>query len=205
VSRPAETDAATQRVLAQLERRELLLQAGNEFASVVELVAGEPVRGSWWAHPRANLIYWVCQDLEADARVTEARLLGGKITHIWHTRWADVTSIAIARAPWQWAGVHSDGRALVERVDAADVRTNELDWRHARRLGDVCRLLERRLLVKADEVHTESGRHAKVLHSWTRFWDEHDSGPLPDSESARARLEELVGDASTLLPWVRAG
>jgi hypothetical protein len=51
MARPPETSAATQYVLAELERRQVLLQAGREFASVANLVAGEEIRGSWWAHP----------------------------------------------------------------------------------------------------------------------------------------------------------
>jgi hypothetical protein len=40
MARPTETTDATLRVLAELERRELLLQAGREFASVANM---------WWA------------------------------------------------------------------------------------------------------------------------------------------------------------
>jgi hypothetical protein len=201
VARPPETDRATQRVLAELERRGLLLQSGNEHPSVVSLIAGGSVRGSWWTHPKANLIYWVCQDLAADPRVTEARLLGGKVTHVWRTRWPDLCAVALARDAWQWHGLAPAQRSLVAGVDAADVRTDRIDWRGGGKLGDVCRLLERRLLVKGEEIHTDTGRHAKVLSSWQRFWRQHGEGRLPRVAVARSRLEELVGDAARLLPW----
>lgn len=200
MSRPRGTERATRRVLSALEHHGLLLQAGSEFPSVANIVAGEPIRGSWWAHPKANLIYWVCQDLDADARVTEARLLGGKVTHVWHTIWPEVTAVAMARDAWQTRGIDRHARGLVERVDGADVRTDGLRWRGARKLGDVCRLLERRLLVKAVEIHTESGRHAKVLTSWPRWWAAHGGGPLPAGSTARVRLESRVDDLR-LLPW----
>lgn len=191
----------TRQVLEELERRELLLQSGNERPSIVSLIAGGAVRGSWWTHPKANLIYWVCQDLAADPRVTEARLLGGKVTHVWHTRWPELCAVALARDAWQWDGLGPAQRSLVAGVDAADVRTDRIDWRGGGKLGDVCRLLERRLLVKGEEIHTDTGRHAKVLSSWQRFRARQDIGRLPSVDSARSRLEQLVGDAARLLPW----
>jgi len=201
MARPPETTAATNSVLAELERRQLLLQAGREFPSIANIVVGEEIKGSWWAHPKSNLIYWVCQDLDDHPRVAEARLLAGKVTALWHTTWADVAAIATARARWQLDGLSSAAKRLLARIDAADVRTDALDWRADEKLGDVCRLLERRLLVKAEELHTESGAHAKRLGSWRRWSDERELGELPSVDTARARLEQLVGDRHRLLPW----
>jgi hypothetical protein len=201
MARPAATDDATRRVLAELERRGLLLQAGAEFPSLANLVAGVAIRGSWWAHPQSNLIYWVCQDLDAHPNVAEARLLAGKVTHLWRSVWADVAAVALAREPWQLAGLERVELALVERAELGDLRTDAVEWAGARKLADACRLLERRLLVKGHEVHTDAGRHAKVLGSWRRWWQTHGGGALPSAADARARLEELVGDAARYLPW----
>ena len=203
MARPTETDTATSRVLAELERRELLLQAGREFASIANIVAGEPITGSWWAHPKSNLIYWVCQDLEAHPRVAEARLLAGKVTHLWDTLWPHVAAIALARRSWQLDGLSPLARRLLERVDEGTVDTTALAWTsRSEKLGDVCRTLERRLLVKSEEVHTSSGRHAKMLSSWERWWSQHSTGPLPPVDAACERIESLVGDAGLrLLPW----
>jgi hypothetical protein len=136
MSRPKETTAATKRVLAELERRQLLLQSGNEFASVANIVVGDEVRGSWWAHPQSNLIYWVCLDLEHHPRVAEARLLCGKVTHVWDTLWPYVAAIAITRAPWQFIGLSAAARRYraVDEDPSAPVVT-----------GEACRELEQRL------------------------------------------------------------
>lgn len=202
MARPAETDAASKRVLEELERRELLLQAGREFASVANLVTGEEIRGSWWAHPRSNLIYWVCQDLEAHPRVAEARLLAGKVTHLWQTLWPHVAAIALAREPWQLEGLSGAALRLLARVDEQSLRTDTLDWTWPReKKSDVCRLLERRLLVNAQEFHTDSGKHAKLLVSWRVWWNDHGGERLPDPEHARAYIERRVDGECRLLPW----
>jgi hypothetical protein len=201
VARPAETDAATQRVLAELERRELLLQAGKEFTSIANLVAGEEIKGSWWTHPKSNLVYWVCQDLHDHPRVAEARLLAGKVTHLWQTVWPHVAAIALARTAWQFERLSPAAKDLLAHVHRAPVRTDAIAWRSPEKLGDVCRLLERRLLVKSLELHTASGKHAKQLMSWDTWWDQHGVGALPSIDVARSHLESLVGNATRLLPW----
>ncbi len=202
MTRPQETTAATQRVVEELQRRELLLQAGREFASVANIVAGETIRGSWWAHPKSNVIYWVCEDLEQHPRVADARLLAGKVTHLWDTLWADVVAIGMAREPWQIGGLSSAARHLLERVDADPINTTTAAWDSVEKLGDVCRVLEQRLLVKSAEIHTESGRHAKVLSSWRSWWAQHGDGALPQADAARQRIEAVVGETEhRLLPW----
>ena len=42
-----------ERVLAELKEYGLLLQIAARLPNVCALVAGEPVRGSWW-HPRSH-------------------------------------------------------------------------------------------------------------------------------------------------------
>jgi hypothetical protein len=157
--------------------------------------------------PKSNLIYWVCQDLEHDQRVAEARLLGGKVTQLWHTLWPAVVAAALARAPWQLAGLSPAARGLLDRVDEQTVDTSAFAWSsRTEKLGDVCRLLERRLLVKSEEIHTPAGRHGKKLVSWRAWWTAHGDGNLPDDDPARTRIEAVVGPGNRLLPWrTRAG
>src|SRR5262245_55516607 len=143
MARPDETTAATARVVAELERRELLLQAGREFASVANIAVGEGISGSWWAHPKSNLVYWVCQDLEDHPRVAEARLLAGKVTHLWDSLWPHVASVALTRAAWQTDGLSKSARQMLERVDKSPVDTSTIEWTSkSEKLGDVCRTLE---------------------------------------------------------------
>jgi hypothetical protein len=53
----------------------------------------------------------------------------------------------------------------------------------------------------ADELHTDSGKHAKQLVSWRAWWNEHGGGRLPKPADARAYVEQRVGAELRLLPW----
>jgi hypothetical protein len=50
---------AFQKVIAELKRHCVLLQTDARLPNVCALVAGAPVRGSWWAHPKSHEIFRV--------------------------------------------------------------------------------------------------------------------------------------------------
>jgi hypothetical protein len=74
--------------------------------------------------------------------------------------------------------------------------------------GDAARELERKLLIHADQIHTASGAHAKVLETW-QHWCKRTgfSGSPVQSDDARVNMEgrlrklndEYQGTAR--LPW----
>jgi hypothetical protein len=63
------------------------------------------------------------------------------------------------------------------------------------------------LLLAVGEVHTEYGRHAKVLQPWPSWADDVGiSAPLPDPAVARAAFGAVVrgwapSRVTKLLPW----
>src|SRR5688500_6338715 len=50
-------------LLARLERDGILLLSDASLPSVVSMVAGGPVRGSWWSHPQGKRIFALTQAL----------------------------------------------------------------------------------------------------------------------------------------------
>jgi hypothetical protein len=54
---------------------------------VAELVVGEPIRGSWWAHPRSHEIFAVLSELTDSHDVVRLRLIRGKITLVHRRLW----------------------------------------------------------------------------------------------------------------------
>lgn len=195
----------TRDALAELVERGVLLQADGQLASVLLLVAGEPIRGSWWSHPLAHDIYAVCEGLQDHADVTTAKLVKGKVTYVHRALWPALIAIGRAREEWQLLGLSRLAVDLLERVSASsNVRSDQPGG-----LGSAARELESRLLVHVEEVHTEKGSHARSLEAWSAWAAR--SGVVAAKLSpaaARAALEERASALTTgthprkLLPWL---
>ncbi len=70
-----------------VESEGLLLVHDQRLPSVTALVAGEPVRGSWWAHPLGNVLYNALGEL--DDRFATRKLVADKLTLVAPRLWAD--------------------------------------------------------------------------------------------------------------------
>ena len=103
-------------------------------------------------------------------------------------------AIATSHEPWQTNGLSDDARKLFDVVKRRDTRTS----------GTAARELQERLLVHADQVHTEGGKHEIELHAWSRV--ARMRGVEPAAQDAAARIEaavESIGGKVTSLPWRR--
>src|SRR5262245_2983114 len=151
----AATQAAHwQHVRTALRDRGLLLLADARLPSVAGLVAGAPVRGSWWSHPSGRAIFAAASRLHDHPDVLACALLGGKVTFVHRRLWPALLTLAQSGERWQTQGLPPAARALLGRVQ----RGGDVEG-----AGPAARELERRLLVHGGEVHTPSGRHAKPL------------------------------------------
>ncbi len=59
---------------------------GNE-SSLADRVAGEVIRGSWWAHPKSHAIYELTQRVHDSRAVLTCTLAKGRITYIHLRLW----------------------------------------------------------------------------------------------------------------------
>jgi hypothetical protein len=153
------------------------------------------VRGSWWAHPKSHAIFHAARALGTDPDVLAIPFVAGKITFIHRPLWPALLAVAIERAPWQTTRLSPAGRALLKRVETAGEIAAS---------GPAVRELERRLLVLSREVHTDRGRHAKIVETWSRWAAREGVTPM-DAAEARAILERAaaaLGPAASL-PWNR--
>ncbi len=156
-----------------------LVRAGA-LPSFVEAVAGEPVRGSWWGHPRGNRIYNLAEGLEASGEVISAKLVDGKVCFVHRALWPALLrtlgdpALRAARS----AGLSNAARHLVEVV------TKEGRLRAPREAPKA--ELEASLLVHVGQEHTETGAHATVLSTWSSVLGAADDGL--SLEAARAAL-----------------
>jgi hypothetical protein len=190
-------------VLAKLKELGLLLQTDANLPNVCALVAGEPVRGSWWAHPRSHEIFRVNGELAEHPDVLVSKLISGKITYLHRPLWAAVMAIGRARESWQIERLSRDARNLLGAVDRKPVQTD-------RRWRKPASELETNLLVYSEQFHTAAGSHARRLESWDR-WSSR-TGYIGEPITlirAKLALEEVVASLNRKfngrgrLPWQR--
>lgn len=137
------------------------------------MVAGKPIRASWWGHAKASDIFWACEWLEARGDVLAVRLISGKVTYVHRRLWPAVLAVAMAREPWRTRALPSGARKPLAAVDrAGTLRLDRLakpGTARSRSLRRHARLLEERLLARVEDFHTPSGAHAKRMESWHRW------------------------------------
>jgi hypothetical protein len=190
-------------VLREIERRGLLLVTDPVLPSVTTVVAGEPVRGSWWSHPKAHEIYAVLQSLEEERSVMLVKLVSKKETFVHESLWPELFVIATAKESWQMKGLSARALALLAKVEKlGSLRLDEVGRGFDRKaLSRVAQELEERLLVHGRQVHGESGAHQKLLSSWNHRARSLTVGirSITPAEARRAIESRTEGK----LPWQR--
>ena len=198
--------------MEELQNSGLLLASDAALPSVASLVAQEPIRGSWWAHPRGHDIFQANEQLAAHPDVIACKLISGKVTYVHRSLWHALFAVANSREPWQLSKITPSARLLLAKVTREEIlRTDRLPEFHSAKSKapqEAARELEKRLLVYSKEVHTETGAHAKELETW-----EHWAGRIglarrkTTSEQAKGQLEQRLTllntrfGAAAQFPW----
>ena len=93
--------------IAFVKANGVVLEAGRATApNLAEAIAGAPIRGSWWAHSKANTIFLCSRAIRESADVLVCRLVGGKITYVHRRLWPALVRLA-ERFDADWlAAVH---------------------------------------------------------------------------------------------------
>ncbi len=65
----------------------LLESARGPIPNVAELVAGEPIKGSWWGHPASHEIFAVINELADSPDIVRLRLVKGRVTLVHRRVW----------------------------------------------------------------------------------------------------------------------
>ncbi len=185
-----------------------------KLPSVSVIVAGEPIRGSWWGHFKGHEIHQVSSQMASNDEVLVTKLVSGKITYVHRKLWPAIFAIGSSHQSWQVTGLTPAARQLLALVDkAGHIRTDTIHVKGKLRgqtMGDAARELETRLLVHSREVHTETGAHAKILETW-EFWSKRVGfeGKKISPEKAKTRLEKVLVnldhqfDSRSSLPWTK--
>lgn len=89
----------------------VLVSAKGPVPRLVEAIAGEPVKGSWWGHPKGKQIFDVLQLVGASPDVLMCRLVGGKVTLVHRRLWPALAAAAPHFAPERIARVAQEHTA----------------------------------------------------------------------------------------------
>jgi hypothetical protein len=76
----------------------VLESAKGSIPSLAHAIADEPIRGSWWGHPKGNQIYMLLNEVCDSPDVLRCRLVDGKITLVHRRLWPALVKMASAFA-----------------------------------------------------------------------------------------------------------
>lgn len=101
------------------EQGVVLVSGRGVVPRLTEAIVGEPIKGSWWAHPRSHQIFATLQTVTESKEILVSRLVDGKLTLVHRRLWPALVRIA--------------GRFQPDRI--AQVREEHLpSGRHATRV-----------------------------------------------------------------------
>ena len=72
----------------------VLMSARGPVPSLVQAIAGGPIRGSWWAHPKAHEMVRILDAVSGRNDVLACRLVDGKVTFIHRRLWPAVVRLS---------------------------------------------------------------------------------------------------------------
>jgi hypothetical protein len=81
--------------LAFVERHGVVLQAARgPVPSLAEAIAGGPIRGSWWGHPKGQEIFRLAEAISESDDVLVCKLVEGKVTYVHRRLWPALVKLA---------------------------------------------------------------------------------------------------------------
>ncbi len=81
--------------LAFVKRHGVVLQAARgPVPSLAEAIAGGPIRGSWWGHPKGHEIFRATKAVSDHPDVLVCKLVEGKVTFVHRRLWPALVKLA---------------------------------------------------------------------------------------------------------------
>lgn len=188
--------------LRHLEKEKFLLLVDNRQPSLVTILTGEKIRGSWFGHRLGNVIYNTANNVGRRRGLLAMKLIDGKYTYI-HPSLRDAAyALALFLDDWQKKKLTPKAKRLLGELE----KKGTLPVTAANRKE--AELLEKLLLASGEQEHTSSGKHVKVLVAWKRSARKlgHKIRKVPVEEAKRA-WEDRVWEfnrahgSAFRLPW----
>jgi hypothetical protein len=99
------------------ERGVVLVSAKGPVPRLTEVIAGGPIKGSWWGHPKSHQIFAILEVVTESEDVLVCRLVKGKITLVHRRLWPALVRVAARFPPDQIAKVRQEHTARGRHVN----------------------------------------------------------------------------------------
>ena len=81
--------------LSFVETNGITLESGRgPVPSLAQTIAGEAIRGSWWAHPKGHVIFLCARAIRESKDILVCRLVKGKVTYVHRRLWPALVRLA---------------------------------------------------------------------------------------------------------------
>jgi len=95
----------------------VLVSAKGAAPRLTEAIAGEPIKGSWWAHPKSHQIFAILQQLEDSPDILVCRFLAGRVTFVHRRLWPAIVKLASRFQADQLAQIRQEHTATGKHVN----------------------------------------------------------------------------------------
>jgi len=95
----------------------VLASAKGPVPCLTELIAGEPIKGSWWSHPKSHQIWAILESVTDSKDVLVCRLVKGKITLVHRRLWPALARLGSRFPPKRISKVSQEHTASGRHVN----------------------------------------------------------------------------------------
>jgi hypothetical protein len=86
----------------------VLVAARGPVPRLTEAIIDEPIKGSWWAHPKSHHIFAILQAVTDSEAVLVCRLVDGKVTLVHRRLWPALVRVAARFPPERLAKIRQE-------------------------------------------------------------------------------------------------
>ncbi len=110
-----------QQAVAFVKRHGVVTEsARGTVPSLAEEIAGEPIKGSWWGHPRGKIIFQATQVIVDSPDILVCKMIDGKVTYIHRRLWPALVKLAsrfsAAQLARTWQEHTESGAHVTKRI-----------------------------------------------------------------------------------------
>ncbi len=86
----------------------VLASAKGAVPRLTEAIAGKPIKGSWWAHPKSHQIFAILKTVTESEDILVCRIVDGRVTLVHRRLWPALVRVAERFPPNQIAQVREE-------------------------------------------------------------------------------------------------